>query len=178
MNAEASGYEYDHGEPDDLVRRSVAVVVAQVIGFGEPERFTVQGERADDDTAELEFVNDVVVPVSVRIDEVLAGIAVEAGGEYVLETSAWVYDDMLFEFEESQMPLLGESYLFFVMVNRVQDAPVIGGTLKTTAAGDGRVLLSDADAAGMLDPDRWLNVLGTDFDSDYAAELRAAGLLP
>jgi hypothetical protein len=178
MSAAASGYEYDRGEPDDLVRRSVAVATAEVIDVTEPERPAIEGEMPNDETAALAFVNDVLVPVSVRIDEVLAGTAVEPGREYVLGVSAWVRDEVLYEFEEDRLPLPGERYLLLLTFNRLQDAPELSGYLRTTAAGDGRVPLDEAAAAGMTSPDRWRGALAADFPSAYAEELRSEGFLP
>jgi hypothetical protein len=168
MLAASSGYEYDRGQPDELVRRSIAVAVVTVTSVAEPSPLVPRdGERPSDKTGQLEFVHDVVIPVVLRVEDVVVGAgAIEPGKEYGLEVSAWEVDGKLFEFEESLVPRPGERYLVFVTFNRIEDAPVTSGTIRTTAAGDGRILLATAEAEGLLDPARW------------SESLRSEGLLP
>ena len=178
MLAAANGYEYDRGEPDDLVRRSVAVATATVMSVGEPEPPVRSDEQPSDETAALEFVHDVVIPVALRIDDVIVGSAVEAGAGYTLDVSAWVVDGSLFEFAESRVPRPGERYLLFITFNRLVDAPAASGAIRTAGAGDGRVPLDEAESGGMLVAARWRDELAADFDPGFAEELRSAGLLP
>ena len=176
----ASMFEFDQGEPDDLVRRSIAVVTADVLGIGAPLTPSVDpdSEFPSDMSVEEFLGGQVMIPVRVRIAEMLAGAGVETGAEYELQVGAVVDDSELLEFEEDRLPLLGESYLLFVHANSVDAVPMLSGRLRTTGVGTGRIPLEEADAEGLLQPDRWTGLIGTDLGSGFLTQLNAAGFDP
>jgi hypothetical protein len=178
VSGAASGYEFDVGEPDDLATRSVAVAVGTVSAIGSPEAPTAHFDDLPEGLSTDDLVEgDVVIPLRVHIDDVLAGDVVEPGSDYAMIVSALEREGTLLEFEEDRLPEVGASYLMFVMVNRVEDIPVPGGRLRTTAAGAGRIPIETARSNGFLQADRWEPVLATDIGDEFAAELRLAGYL-
>jgi hypothetical protein len=175
FSGEASMFEFDQGEPDELVRRSIAVVTADVVGIGAPLTPAVGAgsEFPSDMSVDEFFGGQVMIPVRVRIAEVLAGAGVEAGAEYELHVGAVIDGGELLEFEEDRLPVLGESYLLFVDATTADAIPAVSGRLRSTGVGMGRIPLDEAEARGLLRPDRWTATISSDLSSGFVEQLGA-----
>lgn len=151
LSGEASLFEFDQGEPEDLVRRSIAVVTGEVVEIGSPATPSIGAgsEFPSDMSVDEFFGGQVMVPVRIRIDEVLAGAGVEPGAEYELGVGAVFDDGELLEFAEDRIPALGGRYLMFLHASAVDDVPVRSGRLRTTGVGTGRIPLAEACAQSL-----------------------------
>lgn len=180
VSGAASGFEFDQGEPDDLVRRSIAAATGAVVGIDAPMTPSVGAgsEFPSDMKVDEFFGGQVTMPVRVRIDEVLAGAGVEPGVEYELQVGAVIDDGELLEFAEDRLPVLGQRYLLFLHANAVDAVPMHSGRLRTTGVGTGRIPLVEAEAQGLLRPDRWAGTIGTDLGPEFLGQLQAAELSP